>query len=226
MNKLTLLTLAFLGTATLQAELFTEHFKNGVVKSQIEYKDGTRSDTAEGIKDGLEKTYYNTGEVAYTVTNINGKRNGPMDWYDREGKHLERINFKMGKRDGNNKIFYADGNLRIEVNYTDDNKEGMEKYYFSTGKLASEVNYVHGKKEGIQKEYNEDGTLNNEVTYKHGYKEGEKRWYDKKGKVIKTLTYKMDRPIDLMKKVQAKKPDATVEALKGLDFNPNNRKVD
>ena len=44
--------------------------------------------------------------------------------------------------------------------------------------------------------------------------------------MIKTLTYKMDRPIDLMKKVQAKKPDATLEVLKGLDFNPNNRKID
>jgi len=29
-----------------------------------------------------------------------------------------------------------------------------------------------------------------------------------------------------MKKVQAKKPDATLEVLKGLDFNPNNRRAD
>jgi len=225
MKKKLLIGLSTLSMSMLNAELFTEHFKNGVLKSQIEYKDGTRTDTSKGIKDGLEKTYYNTGEVAYTVRNIDGKRNGAMDWYDRDGKHLERIYFKMGKRDGNNKIFYADGTLRIEVNYVNDQKEGVEKYYFSTGKLASEVKYVNGKKEGIQKEYNEDGTLNNEVSYKHGYKEGEKHWYDKKGKVVKTLMYKMDRPINLMKKVQAKKPDATVEALKGLDFNPNNRKA-
>jgi hypothetical protein len=61
--------------------------------------------------------------------------------------------------------------------------------------------------------------------YKNGYKEGEKRWYDKNGKVIRTELYKMDRPINVMKKVQAKKPDATIKALHGLDFNPNNRKV-
>ena len=29
-----------------------------------------------------------------------------------------------------------------------------------------------------------------------------------------------------MKEVQKKKPDPTNELLKGLDFNPNNRKVD
>ena len=226
MKKTLLITLALMGTSALHAELFTEHFKDGVVKSQIEYKDGTRSDKTEGTKHGLEKVYYNSGELAFKVMNIDGKRDGAMDWYDREGHHLEVIHYKMGQRHGNNKIFFEDGTLRIEVNYIDDHKEGLEKYYFSTGKLASAVNFVHGKKEGLQKEYNKDGSLNNDVMYKHGYKEGEKHWYDKNGKVIKTLTYKMDRPIDLMKKVQKKKPDATLEVLKGLDFNPNSRKVD
>lgn len=62
--------------------------------------------------------------------------------------------------------------------------------------------------------------------YTHGYKEGDKHWYNTKGKVIKTVTFKMNRPTNLMKKVQAKKPDAMIKALKGLDLNPNNRKVD
>lgn len=225
MNKTLLVALTLLFSTGLYAELFTEHFENGVVKSQIEYKQHTRTDTAEGVKDGLEKIYYNSGELAFTVKNVEGNREGAMDWYDTEGNHLEVIHFQNGKRHGVNKTFYADGTLRIEVNYIDDNKEGPEKYYFSTGKLASEVNFKHGREEGLQKEYNEDGTLNNDVMYKHGYKEGEKRWYDKKGKVIQTETYKMDRPVHLMKKVQAKQPDATLEVLKGLDFNPNNRKV-
>ena len=152
MNKTLLLSLALLGTSALNAELFTEHFKDGVVKSQIEYVKGTRSDVKEGIKDGLEKVYYNSSELAFKVNNINGKRDGAMDWYDREGNHLEVIHFQKGKRHGINKIFYTDGTLRIEVNYINDNKEGPEKYYFSTGKLASEVTFVHGKKEGLQKE--------------------------------------------------------------------------
>jgi|GEM_PF-829406 len=225
MKKILLITLALLGTTAVNAELFTEHFKDGVVKSQIEYKNSTRTDTAEGIKDGLEKVYYNTGQLAFEVNNVEGKREGALNWYDREGHHLEIIHFQKGKRHGVNKIFFADGTLRIEVNYINDNKEGPEKYYFSTGKLASEVTYKNGKKEGLQKEYNEDGTLNNDVMYKNAYKEGEKRWYDKNGKVTKTETYKMDRPINIMKKTQAQKPDATLEMLKGLDFNPNNRKA-
>jgi antitoxin component YwqK of YwqJK toxin-antitoxin module len=226
MNQKTFLALLLVNSTLLQAELFTEHFKDGVVKSQIEYKKHTRTDTTEGVKNGSEKVYYNSGELAFKVQNIEGKRDGAMVWYDRDKNHLERIYYKMGKRSGNNKIFYDDGTLRIEVNYIDDKKEGFEKFYFSSGKLASEVTYVSGRKEGLQKEYNNDGSLNNEVTYKHGYKEGERRWYDKNEKVTKTLNYKMDRPIEVMKKVQAKKTDITIKALQGLDFNPNNRKVD
>ena len=217
--------LTLLVTATLHAELFTDHFENGVVKTEIEYLQGSRTETAEGIKDGLEKVYYNTGQLAFEVNNVKGLREGPLNWYDREGNHLEVIHYQKGKRHGMNKIFYADGTLRTEVNYINDHKEGPEKYYFSTGKLASKVTFHNGKKEGLQKEYNEDGTLNNDVMYKHGYKEGKRRWYDKEGKVIKTELYKMDRPINIMKKIQAKKPDATIKALHGLDFNPNNRKV-
>ena len=45
------MTLTLLSTATLHAELFTDHFENGVVKTEIEYQQGTRTETAEGIKD-------------------------------------------------------------------------------------------------------------------------------------------------------------------------------
>lgn len=226
MNKLTLIALSIFVTSTLNAELFTEHFKDGVVKSQIEYKENTRTKVKEGVKHGLEKVYYNSGELAFKVTNINGKRDGAMHWYDRQGNHLEVIHYQMGKRHGINNIFFADGILRISVNYINDHKEGLEKYYFSTGKLASEVKFVHGQKEGLQKEYHVDGSLDNDVMYIRGYKEGKKRWYNLKGEVIRTVLYKKDRPIDLMKKVQSKKPDETNALLQGLDFNPNNRKID
>ena len=224
MKKALLITLFF--AVSLQAELFTEHFKNGVVKSQIEYKKGTRTDTAEGVKDGIEKIYYNTGELAYEVKNIDGKREGPLNWYDRESKHLEVIHYQKGKRHGINKLFYANGKLRAQVMYLNDKKEGLYREYFDTGKLALEVNYKGDKKEGIQKEYHPNGKLASEVLYKNGYKEGTQKWYDEEGKLTQTQAFKMDRPVALLQKLKEKKADATVEALKGLDFNPNNRKVD
>ena len=133
--------------------------------------------------------------------------------------------YKKGKRHGLNRLFYENGNLRIEASYVDDQKEGLDKFYFSSGKLASEVNYLKGKKEGLQKEYTIDGTLDNDVMYVHGYKEGLKRWYDAQRHIIQTENYIMDRPVDTMKQVQEKKPDEPIDALKGLDFNPNNKQA-
>jgi antitoxin component YwqK of YwqJK toxin-antitoxin module len=225
MRKKLLLLSILVCSALLHAELFTENFEDGAIKSQVEYIKGTRTATNAGIKHGFEKVYYNTGQLAFEVHNKEGKRDGALHWYDREGNHLEVMHFQKGKRHGINKIFFANGTLRIEVNYINDKKEGPEKFYFSTGELASEVTFINDKQEGLQKEYNLDGTLNNDVMYKNGFKEGEKRWYDKHGKIIKTELYKRDRPVNLMKKIRAKKAEQTIESLQGLNFNPNNRKI-
>lgn len=226
MKKISLAILAMACTTILQAELITEYFENGVIKSHINYSDGTHTDTQEGVKEGVEKIYHSTGQLALEVHNTQGLRDGELHWYDQQGRHLEVMQYKKGKRHGLNQLFYENGTLRIEVNYVEDNKEGIEKFYFSTGELASEVHYIKGKKEGLQKEYNTDGTLNNDVMYVHGYKEGLKRWYDKHKKVIQTENYIMDRPIDTMKRVQTKKTDDNIDAFQGLDFNPNNKRVD
>jgi len=226
MKKIILIPLLFLSLGHARSELFTEHFKDGIVKSKIEYRAGTRTDTAEGIKEGIEQIFYNSGELAYEVKNVDGKREGPLNWYDREGNHLEIIHYKKGKRHGINKTFYPSGQLRSEVNYVDDQKEGMQKEYFSNGQLARKVIFIHGKKEGIQKEYDKDGNLYSTVNYRNNYKEGVQKWFDKNGKITRTMKYEMDRPVELMKKIQAKKPEAQIQELQGLDFNPNHRKVD
>lgn len=219
-------TLSLLLSTSLYGELFTSYFEQtDIISSQTEYKKGTRSDISEGIKHGLEKVYHNNGKIAFTVNNIDGKRDGELRWYDQQGNFLEVMPYKMGKRHGINKLYFSNGKLKSQVNYINDHKEGVEKEYFNTGKIASEVTFKNGRKEGVEKEYNEDGTLHSDVNYIHGYKEDEKRWYDKNGKVIRIETYKMDRPVNVMKQVHSKKPDATVKALQGLDFNPNNRKV-
>jgi len=222
--KKTIFLSAFLVTSFAKAEVFKEYFKDGVLKSEIAYKDGSRTDTKEGIKDGIEKIYYNSGELAYTVRNVNGKREGALEWYDRDKNYLETIHYKIGLRDGVNKIFYTNDRLRSVVTYKHDRKEGKEKEYYSTGKLASDVSYVNGKKEGIQTEYYETGTVKSRVTYKNNYKEGEKRFFDQNGTLVKTEIYKMDRPVNVMKKIQKKQPTVTIDDFKVLDFNPQNRR--
>ena len=83
------------------------------------------------------------------------------------------------------------------------------------------VHYINDLKEGIQQEYYDDDKLYAKVEYKNNYKEGKQEWYDKNGKVIKTMVFKMDRPINLMKKVQVIKENKVLKELQGLNFSPN-----
>ena len=205
---------------TVYAEVIKEYFPSGILKSEIEYKDGTRTKTSKGVKDGVEKIYYNTGQLAYVVHNVEGKRDGKLLWYEIDGQLIKETNFHLGKQEGWEKVYFPNGQLQHSVKYVDDRKEGVEKEYYSTGALASEVTFVHGKREGMYKRYHQKGYLMSDVFYKSNFKEGDERIYDAQGNIIKRERHKFDRPIDVMKKVQAKEPDATLEAFKGLNFNP------
>lgn len=206
------------------AERFTEYFENGIIKSEIEYRDGTRTETEEGEKHGLEKIYHENGKTAYTVNNVDGKREGDLNWYDKEGHHIEVMPYKMGKRHGNNKLFYDNGRVKSSINYINDKKEGTEKFYYSTGALAQESHYKNDKKEGVEKEYYENGALQSTVTYKNNYKEGTKKWFDQNGKITKTELYKMDRPVNVMQKIQTTDTTEIIDEFNALDFNPKTRR--
>jgi hypothetical protein len=42
---------------------------------------------------------------------------------------------------------------------------------------------------------------------------------DMKGNIVKKESYKLDRPVAVMKKIEAKQLDATEQLIKGLNFN-------
>jgi antitoxin component YwqK of YwqJK toxin-antitoxin module len=223
--KKTLLTLTTLSliTSQLQAEYVETFFDRGQIKAKTNYVDGTRSEKREGIKHGYEKVYYQSGQLAYGVMYVKDKRDGKLEWLDREGKLLSICHYKLGKMHGIEKTFFTNAKLKKEVNYVNDLKEGMQKEYFDNGQLALEVNYVHNKKEGIQKEYTPEGKIYSKVNFVHNYREGKQEWFDEKGKVSKTTVFKMDRPIKLMKEVQKVKPNKVLEELKALNFSPNRK---
>ncbi len=222
-SLLTLSTLTLL-VSQLNAEYVVTYFDKGQVKAQTNYEDGTRTNNRRGVKHGLERVFYQTGQLANEVNYVHGKRDGKMVWYDREGNILSISHFKLGKYDGIEESYYINKQVKKRVMYINDLKEGFQKEYFDNGQLASIVKYVHNKREGEQKEYTKDGKLYATVTYKNNYKEGYKKWYDKNGKVIKKIFYKMDRPIKLMEKVQKTKNSPIYDELQGLNFSPNRPK--
>ncbi len=216
------LLLVFLFSSSfVYGELVTEYFKNGALKSQTHYIDGSRTKTKEGIKHGLQKVYYIEGGVAYQVNYVKGKRDGEMTWWDKHGNVLKVIRYKNGNLEGWEITYFPNGKVKAKQFYKNDKREGVYKEFYDNGKRALEVPYKNGKKEGVQKEYAYEGYLYSDVLYKNNYKEGKQRWYDKNGKVIKEEEFVHDVPVNVMK--QLKKHNAPKQdiRLKGINFSPN-----
>ncbi len=226
MKILTMSAAVFVLTTQLYAEVVTTKFPNGMLKSTRSYKDGTLNKIGKGVLNGPEKVYYINGKLAFETYYKDGKRDGVLRWYEESnGAIIKETHYKAGMQHGMEKRFFADGTLEHEVRFVDDKREGFQKDYYSTGQLAEVVKFVHGKREGVRKRFRDDGTLESEVFYRHNFKEGNEKFYDKAGKLIKKERNKLDRPIDVMKKVQTKKPDVTLETFKFLNFNPKDHKM-
>jgi len=220
MNRYTKsLLLTSMLASSLSAELVKTYFEYGALKAQTNYIDGTNTDIKVGIKHGVEKVYYEMGQLAYAVNYDNDRRDGKLTWYDKKGKKLADMFYVKGKLHGLEQSYYLNGNVKHTVSYTNDKKEGLQKEFFESGQLAMLTPYKNNRKNGLQKEYTLDGKIYSEVNYKNNYKEGLQQWFDTNGKVVRTILYKMDRPIDIMKKVQEKKAEPNV-LIDSIDFSP------
>ena len=220
-RKIGLSLLLFGVMSLIEAKEEKVFFPSGVMKSIVHYKDGSSTATSKGIKHGSEEVYYVNGKLAYKVNYINGKRDGFLRWHETDGHLIKETHFKMGKQHGWEKVYFPNGTLQHSVKFVNDKREGYLKEYYDTAVLANSVKFVKGKREGPYKRYHDNGKLMSEVLYVHNFKEGQEKWYDRHGGLVKKERHKMDRPVDVMKKVQAKRPDVTRQVFKGLNFNPH-----
>ncbi len=105
----------------------------------------------EGKEDGIQKEWYENGQLKYERNFKEGKKDGiQKEWYENEQLFYEG-NYKKGEFEGKQKMWDEDGQLKLEENYY-------------TGDDPS----LQGKKDGIQI-WDEDGCLFEEI-YKNGQK--------------------------------------------------------
>ena len=71
---------------------------------------------------GIQKRWYDNGELYDEFFHINGRINGIY------------------------KSYYENGQLSEEINYINDKMNGIYKKYLRNGQLSREVNYIDGKK--------------------------------------------------------------------------------
>ena len=115
---------------------------NGKLKSRVNY----RSKNDGGEKHGLERRWYENGQLSSERTYENGKKHG-------FSKH-----------------WYENGQLRWERTFENGEKHGLQRYWDENGKLDFETHYENGKQNGLYRSWRENGQLWYEYCYSNGEK--------------------------------------------------------
>ena len=154
----------------------------------------------------IKKTYYDNGVLKTEVNVKNGKPDGSMEIYNKNGSLQAKGHFKNGTFVGGKMYSYYDsGALKFEQNTNKNNKlEGITKHFYENGFLQAEIifknhqeviskgydyydngamkrewNKKGGKLVGVAKDYYDNGTLKSEANFKNGKPDGvAKDYYD------------------------------------------------
>ncbi len=130
----------------------------------------------EGIKQGLWKEYYDSGELRSEGKYENGVRVGEWKFYYRNGKIDQKGKYIKGKPEGDWRWFHENGNPWREEVYLKGKEDGPSVEYNDTGLTVAKGEYIEGEKEGPWNyQY---GDFKEEGSYKDGQQDGEwKSWY-------------------------------------------------
>ena len=97
-----------------------------------------------GIKHGLSRKFYDTGEV------------------------LEETDWKNGKQEGNYQVFFKNGEPFMQCTMSNNQRNGKCLSYFQNGKVELEANYKNGRRHGSWKYFEENGMFWYELDYENG----------------------------------------------------------
>ncbi len=116
-----------------------------------------------GIKEGLSKFYYRTGQLKSETPYKNNIIYGTVKVYYKSGILLSETQYIDGIKDGLFKSYYQTGQLKSETSYKKGLLNGVEKIYYKSGVLFSETHYNNDKKHGTTKYFDPDGKLQYET---------------------------------------------------------------
>ncbi|HEX2920298.1 MAG TPA: hypothetical protein VHO50_03940 [Bacteroidales bacterium] len=105
----------------------TKYSDGAMIRSEVTFKNG--------VKNGLTKTYYQSGKLQRTFWFVDGLRQDSSCWY------------------------YEEGQLFRTTRYINDTIHGIQKQYYRTGELKAEMEYQKGYRTLYFKEYLKNGKL-------------------------------------------------------------------
>ncbi|MDX1445530.1 toxin-antitoxin system YwqK family antitoxin [Lishizhenia sp.] len=181
-------------------QLFTGYCEschdNGIRKRLVYFENG--------LQNGKDTTYYESGCPLVVTSYIAGKENGTWTkFFDSSGYVAWEINFLDNKKHGRSIYFaqypngedrnghprYTIDTLKIE-SFVNGILDGTKKEFYKDSKIKREVNYKMGELHGAFKTYGEDGTLLEDLNFEDGEKEGEQKYYYDNGAPLRTENWK------------------------------------
>ena len=140
------------------------------------------------------------------------------------GKPWFAMDVKDGKKNGKVIFYFKDGQKKSESNYERGRIIGKYVFYDGTGKVLYETVLNNGT--GTTKDYTEDGKLTLTIEYVNGVKEGKVTTYDLNG-TVKEVTYYFDGREDVppvatvtpVKETESKKQVLLIIKTKMIDIN-------
>ena len=168
--------------------LFTVWDENGQKRSEGTYKDGkedglwTHWDN-EGSKyegkvirkdeeDGIFLSWYETKKkekLKSYNTWKNGKPNGLLVYWYRNGQKKSEGTYKDGLADGLHTEWYENGQKKSEKAWKYDSADGLHTEWYENGQKKSEKAWKYDSADGLHTEWYENGQKKSEKTYKKDF---------------------------------------------------------
>jgi antitoxin component YwqK of YwqJK toxin-antitoxin module len=145
-----------------------------------------------GELDGLDQSWYPSGDLEIEAEYKAGKRNGLYrEWYQKGVKRLE-TRYKDGVEDGKRREWYSDTKDKIEATYVAGQLHGQFVKWHDTSDQSIEIlaNYDHGRPVGVQHVFYSNGNKKDEITFKDGVPEGAETEWHENGQIKSTRDYK------------------------------------
>jgi hypothetical protein len=107
-----------------------------------------------GIKQGMSGRY-----IVNEITYKNGVRNGLMKTFYESGKLRQTFWFVNGVRQDSAKWYYEEGQVYRSTPYKNDTVDGVQKQYYRTGKIKARLTFIKGLRTQKLEEFKPDGKL-------------------------------------------------------------------
>ncbi|TAL70819.1 MAG: hypothetical protein EPN88_05990, partial [Bacteroidetes bacterium] len=105
------------------------------------------------------KKYMSGRFLVKEVTFKNGVREGLMKSFYQSGKLRQTFWYTNGLREDSAKWFYEEGNLFRSTPYKKDTIEGIQKQYYRNGKVKAKIGYKKGFRTSYFEEFDQNGKL-------------------------------------------------------------------